>query len=628
PNVLATSKILLTYHGLLNDKSLAAGDHEPRQPQVNGVASLVIEQEDTSQRQQWNNGVEFLMSCIAMSVGLGNVWRFPFTAFNNGGGAFLIPYIVVLLVIGKPIYYMEMALGQFISGGPVKAWNISPALKGLGYGQIFATTLVLTYYCSLMALTVFYLYNSFASELPWSTCDPSWTDCFHSKKGENSSQMTNRTGMKSSSELYFYKSVLNEKSSIEDGIGAPDLRLTLCLFISWATIFIILVKGVRSSGKAAYFLALFPYVVLITLLIRGCTLPGAIDGIRYFFEPKWEELLNPKVWFSAVTQAFFSLGICFGAIIMYSSYNGFQHNVYRDALIVTSLDTFTSLLAGSTIFAILGNVMYETGNDDIRKVVQGGTGLAFVSYPDAIAKFDIVPQFFSVVFFLMLYALGIGSAVALAAAVISVVSDKFPDIKYWMITLAICTIGFLVGLVYITPVRRSIYLTLVDFYGANFTVFILAALEMVGIAWIYGMDNFCQDLEFMVGRKIGCYWRICWGIITPVLMIVILLYSIGTMKPETYKDKPFPTPVYAWIQCSILLQFPIWAIVAFVRNNNQQSLFQVIKDSFQASKLWAPANSKTATEWKRFKEERKGDIPANETLREKLYRIYLGRTSY
>lgn len=139
--------------------------------QKEGIAG---DEQSDPQRQQWSNGVEFLMSCIAMSVGLGNIWRFPFIAFNNGGGAFLIPYIVVLFLIGKPLYYLEMALGQFVSAGPVKVWALSPALKGLGYGQIFATIMVATYYCSLMALTAFYFVQSFAAELPWATCSEEW----------------------------------------------------------------------------------------------------------------------------------------------------------------------------------------------------------------------------------------------------------------------------------------------------------------------------------------------------------------------------------------------------------------------------------------------------------------------
>lgn len=586
--------------------------------------------EDGPERQQWSNGVEFLMSCIAMSVGLGNVWRFPFTAFENGGGAFLIPYIVVLFLIGKPLYYMELALGQFVSGGPVKIWALSPALAGLGYGQVFATALVVTYYCSLMALTIFYFIQSFTAELPWSTCDEKWEDyCFNSKKDNNSGNVTvNLTGYKSSSELYFSKYLLNEQDNIDDGIGAPDWRLVICLLFAWATIFLVIVRGVRSSGKVAYFLALFPYVVLITLLIRGVTLPGAVDGILYFISPQWEQLLTPKVWFSAVTQAFFSLGICFGGLIMYSSYNDFHHNVYRDAMIVTTIDTFTSLLAGCTIFSILGNLMYETGRTDIRAVVQGGTGLAFVSYPDAIAKFDVVPQFFSVVFFLMLYTLGIGSAVGLVATVITIFCDQFPKLKFWVVTLVVCTVGFLVGLVYITPGGQFI-LTLVDFYGANFTVFILGAIEMIGIAWIYGLENFCNDIEFMVGRKVSPYWRICWGIITPVLMIVILVYSMATMEPLTYNKVAYPASATGagWILFAFgVLQFPIWVFIVMLKKKDE-SVFETIKSAFRSSELWRPRNSKIYEEWKAFKETKRRQIEqisGFESMWQKFLRLFFG----
>jgi len=95
--------------------------------------------------------------------------------------------------------------------------------------------------------------------------------------------------------LQYSKYVLNQTDSIEDGIGVPDWRLTLCLLFSWITIFLVIVRGVKSSGKAAYFLALFPYVVMITLLIRGVTLPGAVDGILFFITPQWDKLLDPVV---------------------------------------------------------------------------------------------------------------------------------------------------------------------------------------------------------------------------------------------------------------------------------------------------------------------------------------------
>lgn len=129
--------------------------------------------------------------------------------------------------------------------------------------------------------------------------------------------------------IFFRKTVLKEKDNINDGIGFPDLQLTICLFLAWLCIFAVLARGVHSSGKAAYFLALFPYVIMIALLIRAVTLEGAAQGILFFIKPNWSKLFEPEVWHAAITQCFFSLGVGFGGLITYSSYNDFRHNIYR-----------------------------------------------------------------------------------------------------------------------------------------------------------------------------------------------------------------------------------------------------------------------------------------------------------
>ena len=178
--------------------------------------------------------------------------------------------------------------------------------------------------------------------------------------------------------------------------------------------------------KVAYVTAIFPYLVLITLLVKGLTLDGALQGILFYIKPQWDKILDLNVWYAAVTQSFFSLSTGFGALITYSSYNDFRHNSYRDAWIISFADTFTSLLAGFVIFSILGSLAHELGVD-VKDVVDSGPGLAFVSYPSALAKFDVVPQLFSVLFFLMLITLGLGSATGLTTGVITVFCDLYPE---------------------------------------------------------------------------------------------------------------------------------------------------------------------------------------------------------
>lgn len=130
--------------------------------------------------------------------------------------------------------------------------------------------------------------------------------------------------------LFFHrKTVLKEIPNIDNGLGLPDWKLLLCLLVAWSGIFAVLARGVKSSGKAAYFLAIFPYVIMIALLIRAVTLEGASNGIIFFIQPKWDKLFDPNVWYAAVTQCFFSLSVCFGGVVMYSSYNDFRHNIYR-----------------------------------------------------------------------------------------------------------------------------------------------------------------------------------------------------------------------------------------------------------------------------------------------------------
>lgn len=557
------------------------------------------------ERDSWGNDIEFLMSCIAMSVGLGNVWRFPFTALENGGGAFVIPYIIVLLLVGKPIYYLEMLIGQFSSRGSVKVYDFCPAMRGVGVGQILSIAVVTTYYASLMALTIHYFFASFQKELPWSVCKPEWgSNCISSlQKNDSTSTAMNISSNDrvSSAENYFLKEVLREVDNIDDGIGLPNWKLVLCLIGSWAVVYLVLIKGIRSSGKASYFLALFPYVVLAILLIRAVTLPGSLNGIIYFIKPQWDKILEPKVWYAAVTQVFFSLSVCFGNIIMYASYNKFGHNVYRDATIVTLLDTGTSLLAGFTIFGILGHLAFELGTEDVGSVVKGGTGLAFISYPDAIAKFETLPQAFSVLFFFMLFVLGVGSNIAMTSCVMTAIRDNFPKVSNNYAALGIALISVIIGLVYVTPGGQFI-LNLIDYFGASMIALTLAIVELFSLGWIYGVRRICKDTEFMIGKNPGWYWRICWGVITPIMMTAILIYTFVSYEPLQYKGQSYPAWAYSigWCLSAIgVLQVPIWACVAIIRQPGD-TFQEKFVGAFKPKAKWGPTDPVLNEKYRKF----------------------------
>ncbi|XP_036332945.1 sodium-dependent nutrient amino acid transporter 1 [Rhagoletis pomonella] len=558
----------------------------------------------TKPKEQWGNEIEFLFSCISLSVGLGNIWRFPYIAFQNGGGAFVIPYLIVLLIIGRPVYYLEIILGQFSGRGCIKAFNMAPIMKGIAAGQVLATGASITYYSSIMALTLRFLIASFSKVLPWSYCREEWGDiCLNetnsaANSSQNISLVQERQTKMSAAELYFQKEILHEQEDIFSGLGTPNWELVGCLAVAWVIIGGVLIRGVKSSGKAAYFLGVFPYVVLLILLLRAVTLPGAMDGIIYFFKPQWSELLNPLVWYAAVTQVFFSLAICFGTLITYASYNNFSRNVYKDIVIITTMDSCSSIIAGCITFGILGNLAFKTGAPDVASVVKGGSGLAFISYPDAIAKFEFIPQAFAVLFFLMLFVLGIGSTVGMGSCIVRVIRDRWVRAPNWALALSLAVLGFAVSIVYMTPGGQFV-LNLVDFYGVSFTALILAIGELLAVGWVYGVKRFCADIEFMVGLKTGIYWRICWGVITPGLMLAVLIYTLIDLKPLTYKNVVYPGIAHAfgWCLSAIgLLQIPGWALYSICKQTKRTGLLKVISAA-SPTKNWGPLETKKCEEY-------------------------------
>jgi len=261
---------------------------------------------------------------------------------------------------------------------------------------------------------------------------------------------------------------------------------------------------------------------------------------------------------------------------------------FRDVNIITILDTSTSLLAGFIIFGILGHLAHVL-QIDIKDVTKSNLALAFMAYPEAISKIDFCPQFFSMMFFIMLFVLGIGSNIGMTSCITTVIRDKFPNIPCWKIVVAIASVGIVVGSIYTTPGGQFL-ITFLDFYGASFVALILAIVELMTVSWIYGVDRLCKDVEFMLGRKTGLYWRLCWGVVTPGMMIGIFVYFIWTWKPLTHQDYEYSQGMHAlgWcISLFCLLQLPFWAAVA-IYQQKEKTWSKKFRKAFTPNALWGP----------------------------------------
>ncbi|KAL3861988.1 hypothetical protein ACJMK2_007994 [Sinanodonta woodiana] len=542
---------------------------------------------EVEERGEWANKWEFILSCIGLSVGLGNIWRFPYLAYANGGAAFVVAYIILQFLIGKPMYFLELVLGQYSGKGPTTVWALNPSGKGIGISQAIISLIVAIYYNVIMAYCLYYMFASMQGTLPWTVCKEEWKqfgcvekttkalrycdpdknitddcrctlnatiDVYPSVNCTNVSYVGNPTAV---AELYFYKEVIQKAPNMyPSDMGDPLWKLALCLLLSWIVVIVCIIKGIKSSGKVVYFSATFPYIILLVLLIRGCTLDGAIDGIIYFVVPKWEKLLDIKVWVAAAGQMFFSLGVSFGGIIMFGSFTKFRNNAYRDAVLIASCDLLTSIIAGFVIFTTFGGMAKVLGVD-VQDVAKGGYGLAFVAYPEALSNLP-PPQLWSILFFFMLFTLGLDSQFALLETTLTCIHDEYPILRKYKSHLCI---GFgvacyLIALTCITP-GGDYVVELLDVYGSDFAVLFVASCECVAVFWVYGIRNFFDDINYMLGRppRPTWYWTFCWVFCSPVLIALLFVYRMVKYNPPNItKELPFPD----------FAQNIGWAIAAFV----------------------------------------------------------------
>ncbi|KAL5007638.1 hypothetical protein ScPMuIL_016444 [Solemya velum] len=575
-----------------------------------------------SDRASWGGKMEFLLTCVGYAVGLGNVWRFPYLCYRNGGGAFLIPYTIMLALVGLPLFYMELAFGQFASLGPIAIWRINPLMKGLGYAMVIVSWLIGLYYNVVIAQTVYYFFASMTSELPWASCNNTWNtnsclpyDIKHSSTrfagsrmylysmpsnilrivissfilGNLSSGILELSDFRTPSEEYYKFHVLEQSDSI-DNIGGVSWRLALCLLFSWSVVFIVLLRGIKSLGKVVYFTAIFPYIMLTILLIRGLTLDGAVDGIVYYLKPDFSKLAEPRVWSDAATQIFYSLSACSGGLIAMASYNKFNNNCYRDSIIVAFINCGTSIFAGLVIFSILGFMAYEKGVT-VDKVVDGGPGLAFEAYPEALVRMPVAPMW-SIFFFLMMATLGFGSEFSIVECVLSALTDEYPWIlgsrkRSVLFRLGVITVSFLLGLPMVC--KGGIYvLNLVDYSVGGFPLLVVGFFECVALNWIYGLYHFSEDIYMMIGKTPNTYLKVCWKVVSPLIMLILVIFNAVMYEKPDLDNVPYPE--WALAMGYLIVLFPIvvipgWFLFYFCRKGG----YRMMKSLMEPLPQWGPA---------------------------------------
>uniref|UniRef100_A0A671U8Y6 Transporter n=1 Tax=Sparus aurata TaxID=8175 RepID=A0A671U8Y6_SPAAU len=537
-----------------------------------------MEKEEAGDRPKWDNKAQYILTCVGFCIGLGNVWRFPYLCQSHGGGAFLIPYLILLVLEGMPLLLLEFGIGQRLRKGSVGVWRaINPYLTGVGIASMLVSLLIGLYYNTLIAWIMWYLFNSFQNPLPWTQCP----------LNDNATGFVSECQRSSTVDYYFYRVTLNSSTSIDDS-GGIHWPIVLCLLSAWTVIFICYIRGISTSGKAVYVTAILPYIVLAIFLIRGLTLKGAMNGVKFLFTPDVDELINPSTWLDAGAQVFYAFSLAWGGLISFSSYNPVHNNCMQDAVILSVITGLTSIYAATVTYTIIGfratdrydscisdNIVtlsnafdlpedsitasnyeaalnhYNTSDPttvlgldfkicDMQKLLSEGvegTGLAFIVFTEAITKMPGSP-IWSVLFFVMLLCLGLSTLFGNIEGVVVPLRDLNVLPKKWpqeAVTGVTCFVAFIICLLFAQ--NSGVYwVTLFDNFAGSVPLLTIGLSEMIAIVYIYGIDRFNEDLKFMIGHKPSIFWQVSWRFISPLIVLVILVFYLVTQaqKKLTY----------------------------------------------------------------------------------------------
>uniref|UniRef100_A0A4W2CJ97 Transporter n=1 Tax=Bos indicus x Bos taurus TaxID=30522 RepID=A0A4W2CJ97_BOBOX len=534
------------------------------------------------ERPIWANKTEYLLAQVGFSVGLSTIWRFPYLCFHNGGGSFLIIYILMMFLVGIPLLFLEMAAGQRMRQGSI---GVSPGLV-------------------LMAWNLFYLVQSFQSPLPWLLCPLS-----------KNSSIDSECARTSPTTYFWYRKVLKATDEIEID-GKPVMHLSASVLVIWLIICISMIKGPKSTGKMLYISVLLPYIILFSLLIRSLTMKGAYFGLKNLLAAKVPALYSVEVWRRTGNQLFLSLGPGFGSFTAISSYIPRSNNCVIDAYAVAFLNLLVSLTTTVFVFAVMGHLATKNNekcylmnaekvmdlvtaqvlppeahppdslyhdpsaiypkwlnnlpehiksrilpnltdcdlSKELNKVMIG-PGVVIVTFSDIVSLFS-GPTFWSIVTFLLLVNLGLSTVIGIIQGIITPLQDTFSSLREHskLLTVGVCVPMFLGSLLFVRP-SGSYYVNLLDDYWVSLPLFFIVILETIAMAWIYGARRFLTDLSIMMGHPISPIYRWLWCFLSPFVLLVLFLSTLIhlSVKEITY---------LAWdsrISHEVTRIYPSWA---------------------------------------------------------------------
>ena len=445
---------------------------------------------------EWNSTFAFMMAMIGSAVGLGNIWRFPNVLYANGGGSFMIPYIVSLFLLGISFVLVEYAVGYRFKKSVGKIlFEISKKLEPIAWFIVLVVFLITTYYVCVVGWDLIYVVLSFTKA--WGA-DPN---------------------------LFFSSNVLQATDALSGFFQIVPMVLA-SVFAVWLIIWLIVKRDLNDGiGNVSKILMPLLCLIVVFIVIFSLTLPGASVGYTQIFTPYWGALTNLDVWLAAFGQIVFSLSLGMAIAMTYASYLPDKSKLVDSAVTVAFSNSIFEVFNSIGIFSILGFMFVSTGIP-FDELVTSGTGLAFVVFPQVLNTLGPMGYVIGPLFFLCILFAGITSAIALLEVATYAISEKF-DIGRKKTVTMICVLGFIISIIFTTSLGSTI-LGAFDAFLNNFALLLGILIECIIFGWIYDFDKLISTLNKDSRIKVGKLWKIVIKFILPLCIAVLWIQGVYT----------------------------------------------------------------------------------------------------
>ncbi len=446
----------------------------------------------------WSSRLTFILAAVGSAVGLGNAWRFPGLAAKHGGGTFLVVYLLAMLLMGIPLLMMEISIARKFRRGAIESMRgIGKKWEFVGWAATSNAFVIVCYYSVVFAWVILMFVNS-------------W-------------QFAGMTADNEAASTLFLN--LTQTTAAIDGGNIPGIVL-VCLLIAWGLIFYCIRNGAKSVGKVVKFTVFAPVVLLLIMAVKGCTMEGAMDGIKMLFVPDVNAFSDPTLWVDAIGQVFYSLSIMMAIMFAYGSYVGDDADIAADAMIIAFSDMAVSVLSGIVMFSTMG------GTGMLGDITASGIGTAFFVYPTAIVNLTNIGWLnaaFGAIFYLMLITLAIDSAFSIVEGISAAISDKF-HLKPKTVTIAVCAISGLISLVFITQAGLA-WLDIVDNWTNQINLILIGILECIAIGWTFNLRKVLTEVNRNAKRfKMPFAWfAASIKFISPLLLAGLFVWNMITL---------------------------------------------------------------------------------------------------